>query len=60
MSNIVALVRGITKCGHWPSPQNWDTPGKGGLGGGAPLARLFCISNNFNNHEHKREEDTLK
>lgn len=59
MSNIVALVRGITKCGHWPSPQNWDTPGKGGLGG-APLARLFCISNNFNNHEHKREEDTLK
>lgn len=28
--------------------------------GGAPLARLSCISNSFNNHEHKREEDTLK
>lgn len=33
---------------------------RGAGGGGAPLARLFCISNNFNNHEHKREEDTLK
>lgn len=41
-------------------PPKLGHPWQRGAGGGAPLARLFCISNNFNNHEHKREEDTLK